>query len=116
MHRIGLDDLSAFIVAAKDIVKKTPTAFPLQGLFMRLSGKSDIYMSTAYQRDTVHVEFALWKRTNGYEEASGSLAGYQTIIQIMVNEKKLFREFLNLKKNLISCCVDEEIFRTFPLG
>lgn len=58
---------------------------------MRFSGKSDVYMSTAYQRDTVHVEFALWKRTDTYNEASGSLAGYQTILQTMVGTTQLMQ-------------------------
>ncbi|XP_037051389.1 L-gulonolactone oxidase-like [Bradysia coprophila] len=80
---IDVDDLSAFVIATKDIVAKTPTVFPLQGLFMRLSSKSNAYMSTAYQRDSIHVEFAVWKRTNVYDEASGSLAGYQSIMQLL---------------------------------
>lgn len=53
---------------------------------MRLSSESDVYMSTAYKRDTVHIEFAVWRRTDPYNDASGSLAGYQTIMQTMVFE------------------------------
>lgn len=81
---IALTDLPAFIEAAKDIIKKTPTVFPLQGMWIRFSGKSDIHMSSAYQRDTAHIEFGVWKRTDAYNKASGSLAGYQTILQTLV--------------------------------
>lgn len=81
---IALTDLKDFVSAVKDIEKKTPTTFPVQGLVFRFSGKSDIYMSTAYQRDTVHVEFLMVKRTNVYNDASGGLAAYQTILQTLV--------------------------------
>lgn len=53
---------------------------------MRFSRKSDEYMSTAYGRDTVHFEFYLWNRNDPYEDASGSLAGYQTILQTLVEK------------------------------
>lgn len=81
---LSLTDLPAFIRAVKDIVKKTPTAFPLQGILMRFSDKSDIYMSNSYGRQSVHFEFYLWKRKDEYNHASGSLAGYQTILQTLV--------------------------------
>lgn len=86
--RFGLDlaDLPKFIAEIKDIIKKTPTAFPLQGVLMRFSDKSDIYMSTAYGRQTVHFEFYLWNRKDPYNQPSGSLAGYQTILQLLVSE------------------------------
>lgn len=51
---------------------------------MRFSDKSDIHMSTAYGRQTVHFEFYVWNRNDKYNEPSGSLAGYQTILQILV--------------------------------
>lgn len=76
--------LGDFITAVKAIIKLTPTAFPLQGILMRFSDKSDIYMSTAYGRQTVHFEFYLWERDDFYNRASGSLAGYQTILQTLV--------------------------------
>lgn len=41
-------------------------------------------MSTAYGRQTVHFEFYVWNRNDKYNEPSGSLAGYQTILQILV--------------------------------
>lgn len=86
VSRFGLDlsRLGEFIEAVKKIVKKTPTAFPLQGILMRFSDKSDIYMSTAYGRQTVHFEFYLWNRRDTYNRPSGSLAGYQTILQTLV--------------------------------
>ncbi|KAG4080041.1 hypothetical protein HA402_006353 [Bradysia odoriphaga] len=37
-------------------------------------GKSDAHMATNYGMDTAHVEFALWKRTDSYNKASGNLA------------------------------------------
>lgn len=92
LSRIGfaLTDLPAVIATIKDIVKKTPTAFPLKGLIFRFSGKSDIYMSTSYERDTVHMEFLHWKRSDVYNDASGNLAGYQTILQALVNTNKKY--------------------------
>lgn len=81
---IAVTDLESFVLAVKDIVKVTPTAFPLLGLIFRFSANSDIPMSTAYQRDTVHVEFAVVKRRHFYDDASNSLAGYQTIAQTLV--------------------------------
>lgn len=80
-----------FINDIKDIIRKTPTAFPLQGILMRFSDKSDIYMSTAYGRQTVHFEFYLWKRNDPYNEPSGSLAGYQTILQLLVMQQLRLR-------------------------
>lgn len=81
---IALDDLPSVITTIKDIVQKTPTAFPLHGVTLRFSGKNDIYMSTSYRRDTVHLEFLLWRRIDAYNNASGSLAGFQTIGQTLV--------------------------------
>lgn len=81
---IALEDLESFVSVVKDIQTKTPVAFPVQGLVMRFSGKSDIYTSTAYKRDTVNIQFYLTKRTNEREDASASLAGYQTISQSLV--------------------------------
>ncbi|KAJ6635226.1 L-gulonolactone oxidase 5 [Pseudolycoriella hygida] len=83
---VDLPKLPSFIAKVKDIVNKTPTAFPLQGILMRFSDKSDIYMSTAYGSQTVHFEFYLWNRRDPYNEPSGSLAGYQTILQMLRNE------------------------------
>lgn len=54
---------------------------------MRFSDKSDIYMSMAYGRQTVHFEFYVWNRNDQYNDPSGSLAGYQTILQILVRSK-----------------------------
>lgn len=86
LHRFAIDlnDLSAVINDVKDIISKTPTAFPMQGILLRFSDKSDIYMSTAYGRQTVHFEFYEWKRNDHYNEPTGSLAGYQTILQTLV--------------------------------
>lgn len=85
---LAFSDLELFIDAVKDIVKKTPTAFPLQGLFFRFSGKDNNYMSTSNGRDSVHVEFNLWKRHDPYNDASASLAGYQTILQTLARRFK----------------------------
>lgn len=86
MLRIGIavTDLPDFVAVVRDVEQKTPLAFPVQGLVMRFSGASDIYMSTAYQRDSIHVEFMVPKRTDAYNYATGCLAGYQTILQTMV--------------------------------
>ncbi len=81
---LPLSRLGEFINEVKAIVKKTPTAFPLQGILMRFTDASDIYMSTSYRRQSVHFEFYLWKRDDMYERPSGSLAGYQTILQLLV--------------------------------
>lgn len=84
---IGLEDLADVIRDVKDIVSKTPTAFPLQGILLRFSDTSDIYMSTAFGKQVVHFEFYEWKRKNHYTDPTGSLAGYQTILQTLVNIK-----------------------------
>ncbi|KAG4068841.1 hypothetical protein HA402_004989 [Bradysia odoriphaga] len=83
---LELSRLGEFIEKVKAIIKMTPTAFPLQGILMRFSDKSDIYMSTAYGRQTVHFEFYVWNRKDIYNRPSGSLAGYQTILQMLTNE------------------------------
>ncbi|XP_037034051.1 L-gulonolactone oxidase-like [Bradysia coprophila] len=83
---LELSRLGEFIEEVKAIIKATPTAFPLQGILMRFSDKSDIYMSTAYGRQTVHFEFYVWNRKDIYNRPSGSLAGYQTILQTLTNE------------------------------
>ncbi|KAJ6647385.1 L-gulonolactone oxidase 5 [Pseudolycoriella hygida] len=85
---LDLADLPDFITDIKDIISKTPTAFPLQGILMRFSDKSDIYMSTAYGRQTVCFEFYLWNRNDPYNQPSGSLAGYQTILQLLTHKYK----------------------------
>lgn len=46
-------------------------------------------MSTAYGRDTVHFEWYVVDRINLYEDASPSLAAYQTIMQTLVRHKKI---------------------------
>ncbi len=81
---LELSRLGDFIEAVKTIVKKTPTAFPLQAILMRFSDRTDIYMSPSYGRQSVHFEFYLWNRNDIYGHASGSLAGYQTILQTLV--------------------------------
>ncbi|XP_037034206.1 L-gulonolactone oxidase 5-like [Bradysia coprophila] len=78
--------LGDFVRAVKAIVEKTPTVFPLQGILMRFSDRSDILMATSYGRVSVHFEFYLWNRDDIYERASGSLAGYQTILQTLTKE------------------------------
>lgn len=82
---LSLTDLPKFVKDIKDIIRKTPTAFPLQGVLLRFSDKSDVYMSTSYGRQSVHLEFYLWKRKDSYNEPSASLAGYQTILQLLVS-------------------------------
>ncbi|XP_037041553.1 L-gulonolactone oxidase-like isoform X1 [Bradysia coprophila] len=85
---LALSDLGLFVEAVKDIANKTPTAFPLQGLFFRFSGKDNNYMSTSNGRDSVHPEFYFWKRDDPYNDPSASLAGYQTILQILARRFK----------------------------
>lgn len=85
---IDLDKLGDFVRDVKDIISKTPTAFPDIGILMRFSGASDIYMSTAYVRETCHFEFYLWNRDDIYNRPSGSLAGYQTILQTLSKKYK----------------------------
>lgn len=86
MHRfaIGLDDLADVVNDVKDIISKTPTAFPIQGILLRFSDSTDIYMSTAYGKRVVHFEYYEWKRKNVYRDPTSSLAGYQTILQTLV--------------------------------
>lgn len=84
---LDLADLPNFIRDVKKVISKTPAVFPLQGILMRFSDKSNIYMSTAYGRRTVHFEFYVLNRKDQYNEPSASLAGYQTILQILVNDE-----------------------------
>ncbi|XP_037034050.1 L-gulonolactone oxidase-like [Bradysia coprophila] len=83
---LELSRLGDFVKAVKAIVARTPTAFPVQGILMRFSDRSDILMSTSYGRVSVHFEFYLWNRDDIYGRASGSLAGYQTILQTLTKE------------------------------
>ncbi|KAJ6645515.1 L-gulonolactone oxidase [Pseudolycoriella hygida] len=84
----NLNDLPAAASTIKDIISKTPTSFPMHGIVIRFSGKSDIYMSTSYKRDSCHLGFKLWLRTDAYNHASGNLAGYQTISQVLTKKFK----------------------------
>lgn len=81
---IPLTSLADLVSTVNDIQKKTPLAFPLDGLIMRFSGKSDSFLSPDFRRDTINVEFAIMKRTDEYNDSSGGLAGYQTLLQAMV--------------------------------
>ncbi|KAJ6648570.1 L-gulonolactone oxidase 5, partial [Pseudolycoriella hygida] len=83
---LDISELSSFINATKDIMKKTPTAYPMQGILLRFSEKSDLYMSTAYGRQTVHFEFFVLSRDDIYNRVSASLAGHQTILQTLTKE------------------------------
>ncbi|XP_037029702.1 L-gulonolactone oxidase 5-like isoform X2 [Bradysia coprophila] len=85
---IDINSLSDFVETTQDIMKTTPVAFPLTGIFIRFSGESDAYMATNFGRDTAHVEFAMWKRTDSYNKASGNLAGYQLLAQALAKKFK----------------------------
>lgn len=89
-HRfsIALCDLPDFVETVKDIIKKTPTAFPLLGIRITFSGKSEIFLSTSYDRESVNVEFRMPNRNDIFKEPSASLAGYQTILQALVSQNK----------------------------
>lgn len=81
---LPLSDLDSFMEVVKDILSKTPVAFPLLGVVFRFSDKSSEYMSTSYGRKSVLFEFFVWNRDDPYNDASASLAGYQTILQTLV--------------------------------
>lgn len=81
---LELSQLGNFTKVVKKIVEKTPTAFPINGIHLRFSGVSDIYMSTSYGRQSAHFEFFAWKRDDVYNRPIASLAGYQTILQTLV--------------------------------
>ncbi len=85
---VDLDELPNFIAEIEDIRTKAPTVFPLQGVLMRFSDKDEAYMANSYGRQTVHFEFYLWNRKDPYNQPSGSLAGYQTILQMLVSYLK----------------------------
>lgn len=57
---------------------------------MRFSDKTDIYMSNSYGRQTVHFEFYAYNRKDVYNQPIASLAGYQTILQLLVSEFGFF--------------------------
>lgn len=81
---LNLDDLSDVVTVVKDILSKSPTIFPLQGILLRFQGKSDTYMSNTFGRDSVHFEWYTWLRMGGKNIQPASLAGYQTIMQVLV--------------------------------
>jgi len=112
---IGLDDLANVVRDVKDIVSKTPTAFPIQGILLRFSDATDIYMSTAYGKQSVHFEFYEWKRKNYYKDSTGSLAGYQTILQTLVHINKHFALFIRFK-SFEKYILDTKIQCTESLG
>lgn len=74
-----------FVAEIKDIIKKTPTTFVVQGILMRFSQKDDTYMSNSYGRQSVHFEFYMLNRKDMYNDASSSLGGYQTVLQMLVS-------------------------------
>lgn len=55
-------------------------------------------MSNSYGRETVHFEFYLWNRQDPYNQPSGSLAGYQTILQMLVSEIGGLKHIMGTKK------------------
>lgn len=83
---IALCDLADFVKTVKDILKKTPTSFPIFGIRITFSGKSNIYLSTSYGRESVNVEFRALNRKNLTNDPSGSSAGYQAIVQVLVSQ------------------------------
>lgn len=107
-------DLKDFVLVVKDIQEKTPIAFPLQGIIMRFSGNSDIHMSTAYQRDTAHIEFFVVKRENPYDDATGNLAGYQTIAQTLVLLRRGDHQCLQMI--ILFCCRRQNVSQDVLTG
>ena len=97
---------------------KTSLSFPLNGILIRVSGETGIYMSTSFGRDTAHVEFAPWLRKDIYNEAGCSLAGYQEIAQILVGDVTFkYKIYLNGEnKSKIQLSEDEDIQRSISLG
>lgn len=85
---IDLELLPDFIADIKAIRSKTPTVFPAIGILMRFSDKEDIYMSNSYRSQSVHFEYYMINRKDMYNEPSSSLAGYQTILQMLVSYQK----------------------------
>lgn len=86
---LNLDDMPAFIAALKDIVAKAPAVFPSFGVLLRVMGNSTTYMSQAYGRDSVTIEFYIPNRVDRYNKASFSSAAYQTMMQLLVSKSAL---------------------------
>jgi hypothetical protein len=82
---LALDDLPAYIVKVKDILSKVPGAFPFDGIVLRFSAQTDIYMSPAYGRESVHFEYYLTNRNDPYNNPAASLAVFQTMAQVAVS-------------------------------
>jgi len=81
---LALSDLPAYVARVKTILGTLPGAFPLQGILMRFSAPSDIYMSTAYGRTSVHFEYYLLNRLNQNTDPAASLAAFQAMAQVAV--------------------------------
>jgi len=83
-YSVALADIPRLVRRFQDVSNKVPTAFPFQGVIMRIAGASDIYLSGSYGRDSVHVEFFLPNRNYPNIDSGASLAGFQLIRHIMV--------------------------------
>ncbi|XP_037045984.1 probable L-gulonolactone oxidase 4 [Bradysia coprophila] len=77
-------DLADFAEAVKDIIKKTPTAFPVLGIRITFSGRSDIFLSPSFGQESAYVEFRMLNTKDLFNQPSASLAGFQTIVQALI--------------------------------
>lgn len=83
---IQVVDLPNFVRRVKNIIKKTPTAFPWRGIRITFSGVSRLLLSPSYGQESAVIGFRMLNRKDPFNEPSGSLAGYQTIVQTLVSQ------------------------------
>lgn len=69
----------------RHILKNMPTSFPLYGIYMRFTQKSNALMSKCWDRDCVHVEFVSVSRNRTEEDPRFGLGAYQAIAHSLVN-------------------------------
>ncbi len=83
-------DLSQFVPVIKMIkrvLKKSPAAFPLVGVFIRFSPPSRGFMAISGGRPTFTVEWTTPMRQHRYDDARAGNEAYQWIQQEMVKIK-----------------------------
>ncbi|KXN74284.1 hypothetical protein CONCODRAFT_2663 [Conidiobolus coronatus NRRL 28638] len=81
---LPLSKLPAVIADMKDLFDKYPTAFPLIGLFFRLSPSARGIMALAHGEETFHIDWTFPMRLNPFEDAPYGLGVMQSLAQLLV--------------------------------
>lgn len=68
----------------KEVLKSSPAAFIMVGIYIRFSKSSTALLAISYDRPTVTVEWSTPMRSNPLEDPKHGIAAYQAILQSMV--------------------------------